>query len=158
MSLQPLRLPQLCQYRKLFDSNRRYKISSVLTKGNKVLDVKGVSLSAANNGARIQLYEWEKDRNPICLLEEQTDGTYVIRYDSSSLVLDVELRKRRCQRKLRSDSTVATIYGKAESIVEDRTRQNPPILNLTTRSQVSEAPRCLTQKTKVLAGHRIAAV
>jgi hypothetical protein len=83
---------------KLFDPNRRYKISSVLAKrvldvkGGMVLDVQG-GPAAAKNAARIQLYEWQKDRNQIWFIQEQTGGTYVIRYDSSSLVLEVDRDK-----------------------------------------------------------------
>jgi Ricin-type beta-trefoil lectin domain-like len=55
----------------------------------KVLDVKGGPAAVAN-GVRIKLYQWLEGQNQIWYIENQPDGTYVIRSSSSSLVLDVQ--------------------------------------------------------------------
>ena len=60
----------------LFYPNRRYRISSVLA--GKVLDVKG-GPSVVDNGVPIQLYQWWGGGNQIWFIENQPDGTYVIR-------------------------------------------------------------------------------
>jgi Ricin-type beta-trefoil lectin domain-like len=80
---------------KLFDPNGRYLISSVL---GKVLDVDlKEGQTAVQNHADIQLWDWHGGENQIWSIEERSDGTYVIRSDSSAFALDVERGKDRIQ-------------------------------------------------------------
>jgi len=80
---------------KLFDPNGRYLISSIL---GKVLDADlKEGQTAVQNHADIQLSEWRGGENQIWLIEERSDGNYVIRSDSSAFALDVERGKDRIQ-------------------------------------------------------------
>jgi hypothetical protein len=78
-----------------YATNRRYQIRSVL---GKVLDADlKEGQTAVKVHADIQLWDWHRGPNQIWSIEETSDGTYVIRSDSSPFVLDVERGEDRIQ-------------------------------------------------------------